>query len=472
MKRFLVMLTVGLVTAACSVGRTYKTPELAPQVPPAFQSPDTERFSALEPVRAWWGRLEDPLLAALVEQALVSNGDVRIATARLDEARALVRGVKRDRLPSIGVNASAQQQRSSDEGVFGPLPDRDTEVYEAGFTAGWELDLFGRVRNRIRAGEARLAMADADLQGVYVSIAAETARGYIDLRGAQYRLDVAQRNAANQSKTHELTLALAEAGRSDQLNVARALTQLELTQAGIPIIEAEINAALNRLAVLTGDALPDLRTRLAVAQPLPSLPASVAVGNAQTLLQRRPDIRRAERALAKAAAEYNLNVAELYPKIDLLGSLGFSATGLGDLAGASAMTGAIGPRLQWSAFNLGRVRAAIDAADARSRAQLADFEQTVLAALNETDSAMVAFHRAEQSQVRLRAAARASAEAVELARLRFDAGVDDFLDVLDAERTLLLAQERLAQGETQTVLRLIAVYQSLGGGWQTAANPG
>ncbi|CAM2008283.1 efflux transporter outer membrane subunit [Acanthopleuribacter pedis] len=472
MKRTMILMLTLLVTWSCSVGRQIQSPEYNPTVPAALQTPPAERFNAREPVAAWWSQLEDEQLVTLVSEALAHNHDVRVALANLDEARALTRGIKRDRLPTIGVNAAAQQQRSSDEGLFGPLPDRDSELYDVGFEASWELDLFGRVRNRILAGEARLRMAEADVQGVYVSVAVETARAYIDLRGAQYRLDVAQRNAANQRKTHELILALADAGRGDQLNVARARTQLELTQAGIPILSAEINAVLNRLALLTGDTVPDLRDQLAAVKPLPTLPDSVAVGDARGLLARRPDIRRAEHALAEATARYNLNVAELYPKVSLFGSLGFSATSLGDLAGASALTGGIGPRLQWSAFNLGRVRAHIDAADARTRAQLATFERSVLAALHETDAAMVGLTRAEESRARLREAAKAGAEAVELARLRFDAGVDDFLDVLDAERTLLLAEERLAQGEIETVQNLINVYQALGGGWQTAADSG
>jgi multidrug efflux system outer membrane protein len=446
--------------------RDYQAPEVIQVAEPTFETTEADRFETAEPVSDWWQQFNDEDLSDLVEAALEHNRSIHVAIANLNEARALAGATRRDRLPTAEVNGAATASRESNEGLFGPLPDRNVETYNAGVDAFWELDLFGRISNRIAISDAQVDIADADLRGMYVSIAAETAFQYIELRGAQYRLAVANRNATNQTRTFELTQDLEEAGRSDRLNVVRARTQLELTQSTIPIIESEVNAHLNRLVVLTGRALPDLRDRLSQARSLPSIPNSVAVGDPVSMLQRRPDIAAAERQLAAATAQYNLNVADLYPKVTLFGSLGFLSTSFGELGNSSSFTGSIGPQISWAGFNMGRVHDRIDAADARTQAQLAHFEETVFRALEETHTAMVNFTKSEASRERLYNAAKASEEAVELAQLRFDAGVDDFLDVLDAERTLLNAQEALARVETQTAWQLIGVYKSLGGGWQ------
>jgi multidrug efflux system outer membrane protein len=431
-----------------------------------FKEQHVDRFQATEPVAAWWRKLEDAQLTTLVEKALNNNHDVRIALANLQEARAFAGERDFDRYPTITANANAARQQFSKEGVAGAVADRVVSSYNAGFDASWELDLFGRVSQGIAATEANRDAREADLQGVYVSIAAEVARTYMELRGAQNRLDVATRNAANQQKTYELTQALLEEGEGNLLNIERARTQLELTQSEIPLREAEVNAAINRLSVLTGQKPSALHAEMREARPLPSIPASIDVGSPTDLLKRRPDVRSAERDLAFAAAQYNLSVADLYPRVSMFGSIGFSATSFADLGTGGANTYSFGPGIQWAAFNIGRVKAQIDAADARTNREFAEFEQTVLKALEEVDTSMVNFTRTEKSRVRLLEAAHSSARAAGHARERFDTGVDNFLDVLDAERTLLEAQDRLAQSETALALNLIAIYKSLGGGWE------
>lgn len=454
--------------AACTPMRDYKAPALDQHAPQAFDVA-VEAYDAGEAVEAWWQAFDDAQLDALVQAALKNNRSIHVALANLREVRALAGATRRDRYPTAEVNGGARFSRESDEGQFGPLPDRNVETYSASVDAFWELDLFGRVSNRIAASDAQVAITAADLRGVYVSVAAETAQQYMELRGAQYRLQVAQRNAENQSRTFALTVDLEEAGRSDRLNVVRAKTQLELTLSTIPNIESEINAALNRLRVLTGHSVPGLKEDLAQPRGLPSLPASVAVGDPMSMLKRRPDIAAAERLLAQVTAQYNLRVADLYPQVTLTGGLGFLSTSFGDLASEDAFAASIGPQIKWAGFNIGRVHDRIEAADARTQATLAQFEATVFRALEETNTALVAFTQNEASRQRLFEAAKASEEAVELARLRFDAGVDDFLDVLDAERTLLSTQEQLARTETQSALRLVNVYKALGGGWQAAS---
>ena len=452
--------------SACTVGRDYQAPETEPLVNEQFLKQDQGRFRATEPIAAWWRQFNEEQLSLLVEQALEHNLDVRIALANLQEARFLLGATRFDRFPTVETQGDVARQMQSKEGIFPPFGDRTQTTFNTGFDALWELNLFGRVSQRIAASEANLEAREADLDAIYVTIAAEVARTYIELRGAQYRLDVAQRNTDNQQQTFNLTQDLFEGGLGDNLDIARARTQLELTKSTIPLLEAQVNTAMNRLAVLTGQPPTTLHTALQTVQPLPSIPRTVNVGNPMALLKRRPDIRAVERELAAAVAEYNVNVADLYPNVTVKGSLGFSSTSISDLVTGSAGTYLIGPQINWAAFNIGRVLARIDAADARTQARVSSFEKTVLRALEETETAMVNFSHQEQSRDRLKEAAASSSQAAEYAQERFEAGIDNFLDVLVAQSTMLEAQDRLASSEIDVALNLIAIYKALGGGWQ------
>ena len=470
MLRFGFPILTMLVLSACSVGRDYQEPDIDPLVQDQFLEQDQGRFQDTEPTIAWWREFNEPQLSLLVEQALDHNLDVRIALANLQEARFLLGETTFDRFPTIEADGDVTRQLQTEEGVFPPFGDRVQTTYNTGLDTLWELNLFGRVSQRIAASEANLEAREADLEAFYVTIAAEVARTYIELRGAQYRLDVARRNTDNQQQTYDLTSALFDGGASDKLDIERANTQLELTKSTIPPLEAEVNGAMNRLAVLTGQPPTALHGSLQSAKALPSIPSTVNVGNPVDLLKRRPDIRAAEREFASAVAEYNVNVADLYPNVTFKGSLGFSSTSISNLLTGGAGTYLLGPQINWAAFNIGRVRARIDAADARTHARLASFEKTVLQALEETETAMVKFSREEQSRAHLQKAAASSAKAVSYAQDRFEAGIDNLLDVLVAQRTMLEAQDRLASSEINVARNLISIYKALGGGWQVKAS--
>ena len=429
------------------------------------------RFHTAEPIAAWWRQFNEEELSHLVERALNHNLDVRIALANLQEARFLLGETKFDRFPTIEADGDVTRQLQSEEAIFPPFGDRVQTTYNTGFDALWELNLFGRVSQRVAASEANLEAREADLDAFYVTIAAEVARTYIELRGAQYRLEVARKNRDNQQQTYNLTRALFEGGASDQLDIERANTQLQLTKSTIPPLEAEVTTAMNRLAVLTGEPPTALHESLRSVKALPSIPSTVNVGNPLDLLKRRPDVRAAEREFANAVAEYNVNVADLYPNVTFKGSLGFTSTSVSNLITGGAGTYLLGPQINWAAFNIGRVWARIDAADARTHARLASFEKTVLQALEETESAMVRFSREEQSRIRLQQAAASSAKAVSFAQDRFEAGIDNLLDVLVAQSTMLEAQDRLATSEINVARNLIAIYKALGGGWEVKASP-
>jgi multidrug efflux system outer membrane protein len=304
------------------------------------------------------------------------------------------------------------------------------------------------------------------LQAVQVSVTAEVARNYLELRGLQERLQVAQRNAANQQESLDLTTARLDAGRGTQLDVARARAQLDATRATVPDLEAQTNSAMLRLAVLSGEQPQALQSRLAAPQALPSVPSVHSIGTPESLLRRRPDVRVAERELAAAAARVGIAVGDLFPRISFIGSWGFDAADAGDLAHAGGESYTFGPSIRWAAFDLGRVHQRIRQREAASDAALARYEQIVLRALQETDDSLTIYAKARNKQQYLESSAAASAQAAQLARARFDNGVADFLTVLDTERTLLEAEDRRAQGATQTATALLAMYKALGGGFR------
>jgi len=453
---------VGLVNGCKAVGPNYSEPVVP--VPTDFANQDQPGMSTSAVEVAWWRGFEDEELNQLVGEALTDNHDLRIATARLREARALLSFTEFDRYPTVTTEATYERQRLSQAAARGA--DRDTELYHAGFDASWELDFFGRVRRSIEASTADVGAAEASRRDVIVSLLAEVAGNYFELRGAQNQLAVARQNAENQRQTLELTQALLEAGRGTELDVSRAEAQLNGTLSIIPPLETRIARASHRLGVLIGQQPTVLVTTLSVPLPLPGLPALIALGQPQDLLRRRPDIRVAERTLAAATARVGVVTADLFPRVTVLGSIGVEASSLKGFGQGGIEAFSIGPSIFWAAFDLGRVRARIRAADARTEAALAQYEQRVLVALEETDNALVDFQRQQTRRDFLRASAQASEKAFGLAKLRYQFGVSDFLTVLDAERTRLLAQDLLADSETRTALSLIAVYKALGGGWE------
>lgn len=461
-------LALTTLLAACS---GFKNVDKAPQ---QAQLHLPEQFNQVagshtqQPVATWWAQLDDATLKQLVGDALARNHDIRIAQASLVEARALLRNSQLNRLPSVQAKVAGRREKSSED-LLATNAEAINETFQAGFDASWELDLFGRVHNQVSLNKAQLAAREAELRGAHVSVAAEVAATYISLRGHQYLLQVAEDSARVQGESLALTQRFVEVGRGDPLDSARAEAQLELTRAATPGLRARIDSDINRLAVLSGTAPETLRISLATSQPLPSLPTTLAVGDPLSLLQRRPDIQAAEQALKGAVAEYNVRVADLYPRISLDGSLGYLSTEWSRLGEEPTKTFVFAPSIRWAAFDLGRVQAHIDAADARAQARLAEFELSVQRALEETDNALQNFSREEERRAALQHAARASTQAARLARQKFEIGSGDFINVLDAERSQLDINAQLAQTETQLLLNLIAIYKALGGGWETHA---
>lgn len=454
-----------MILAGCAVGPNYKTPKTA--MPAAFGNGNQTNVNTNEIVITWWHGFNDTELDRLVDRARAGNQDLRVATANLREARAMRRQVQFDLLPAPNGTAGYTHTLYSQAfEPFVPRSQRNIEFYDVGFDATWEVDIFGRVRRSVQAATADVQASEADRRDVLVSLISEVARNYFELRGAQGELAVAKRNVENQRETVKITEARLDGGRGTELDVAQARAQLNNTLASIPPEEEAIAHAIHRLSVLVGQQPNALTAELSEPKPLVSLPEMVSIGKPEMLLRRRPDIRAAERSLAAATARIGVATSDLFPRVTFNGNLGLQATTISGLFKGGADTWSFGPSITWAALDYGHVRARIKASDARAEAALATYERTVLTSLEETENALVDFGQERVRHDYLRESVQASEIAAKLARQRFENGATDFLTVLDADRVLYVAQDQLAQSDTRTATALVAVYKSLGGGWE------
>ncbi len=457
--KLLLPILVATSLAGCAVGPSY-------QAPRTFESAtisNTNSVSTGTVVTNWWFGFNDATLNRLVTLAATNNMDLRLAESRLREARALWTAARFDFAPTItSDNFYNNSQASIATQPNKSRRERTLELYRVGFDATWELDLWGRVRRSVEAARATVEAVSASRADVLVSVQAEVAANYFALRGVQAQLDVAHRNATNQADIVKLAEALRDGGEGTQLDVARAKSLMNATLATIPPLEAAQEQAIHRLSVLCGVVPTTWRGELIEPHALPAPPTEIAIGDPKELLRRRPDVRAAERSLAAATARIGVEVGDLFPALTFVGSVGLQANHPGDLGKSGTSAWGFGPHLSWAALDLGRVRQRIKAASARAEESLIVYEKTVLLALEETENSLVTFGRERQRLEYLRASERAAAEAVELARQRYQDGVADFLSVLDAERTLLDLQEQLVQSETRTATSLVAVYKALG----------
>lgn len=416
----------------------------------------------------FWRGFGDPLLTRLIDDTLLANHDLRIALSRYDRANALLRGARLDRLPTITAGAEASDARASADQAPGiDREARDAEGYSAGINASWELDLFGRVRRGVEAQRAEAWATASDLDALQIAVVGEVARTYVELRGRQERLRVAHENADNQRETMRLVEARLDAGRGTEFDTSRTRAQLEATLARVPALEAGVAVDMHRLAVLTGRPPDALIADLEPPGPLPALPARLDAGTPGELLRRRPDIVAAEHRLHAATARIGVATANLFPRFTLGGLIGSQAIDAGALFNRASETRLVALGIDWSFLDIGRVRARIAASDANAAGELARYQQTVLLALEDTENALVRYSHARAEDQHLERAALDSARAAQLAQLRFEAGAADLFEVLDAERTLLQAQDAFADARTRSITGAVALYKALAGGWPT-----
>jgi multidrug efflux system outer membrane protein len=414
----------------------------------------------------FWREIGDATLAELITEALRASPSTQSAEARLTGARAARRLAAYDLAPTISASGSAlrsQQSVAQIPGLTNQLPSRD--LYDVGFDATWELDVFGRLQRSVSAQGALVASAEHALEDVQVSLAAEVARTYFELRGAERQLAVARRNADNQQRTVSLTQDRLAAGRGTAFDTERARSILQLTLAGVPALESQIVAHRHRLATLLGRTADALPAGVYASADLPRLPDTVNVGSPQDLVRRRPDVLRAERLLAANALFVGAAQADYLPRLTLGASAGYASTRFQSLTSSGTSRILVGPVLSFPLLDLGRVRQRVDVAEARHDEARVQYTATALQAIEEAETSLVAYDRAHARVAILSEAVRSSTRAAELAQQRFEAGLTDFFQVLDAQRTLLEAETQLAVAHTFAATALVAVYKSVGGTW-------
>ena len=448
--------------SGCTVGPDYRASnEPAVQL---TQRPDAALYSNTRLQQDWWRQFQDPQLDALIDQALARNHDLRIAQARLLEARAVLNQRQLDQLPTV--TASGAYSRRLSQANPGPSGERNlAKTYQAGLDAQWELDLFGRLQRLSQASSARAEAVAADLAQTRIVVTADIARHYFELRGAQRQLAVARANLHNQERTVELVQGRVNAGRGTADELASAMAERARVQATLPGLETRQALSRYRLAVLTGSRPSDLQA-LTELETLPALVTRLPIGQVSDLLRQRPDVASAERALAASNADIGAVTAELYPRIDLGGSLGFVALRGGDLGDSGSRAFSVMPSVSWPALHLASVKARQREAQAREVGSRARYEQVVLNAIEEVEGALTTYSLSQQRVRSLAEAAAQSERAARLAHARYEAGGATYLVELDAQRTQLNAQDALAQAETASYLNVVLVYKALGGGWR------
>jgi outer membrane protein, multidrug efflux system len=468
--RFAILGVAGL--SGCIVGPDYHPAPVS--APPTWISPVSAGLvsSTTAPV-TWWVTFNDVELDSLIQRAAQSNLDLRVAEARLRQARAVRSGSAADFWPAISASgAAARARQSQNQPFFGalPLPPNfpfEYSVYQLGFDASWEIDLFGGKRRALEAATADWQGAIEARNDAMVSLLAEVARNYVELRGSQQRLEIAHRDLKLQEEALDLTRARLQGGVDTELDVTRAAALLAAVQAAIPPLETSERAAMYALAVLLGLQPGDLVAELSSPVALPSTQPDVPVGLPSDLLRRRPDVRRAERQLAAETARIGVAKSEWFPKVSLTGDAGAESVSISKWFEPASRFWSIGPSVQWNALDFGRVRAQVRAQTAVQEAALATYEKAVLISLREAENAIVAY---AQEQNRHRALAEEVAEnrrSLELADSLYKKGRVNFLDVLDARRSLYQSDDQLALSDQTVSLDLIALYKALGGGWET-----
>jgi NodT family efflux transporter outer membrane factor (OMF) lipoprotein len=456
-----------LALSACTVGPRYVSPTpAAPSQTPFLEAGKSPAFTGDQPPGQWWSLFGDPLLDDLVSQALVANTDLRVAAANLAQARAVLRESRAGRLPTTSVGASGTYARQRNPLGAGSV---EGESYDVGLDVGYQVDLFGRVESAIRASRADADAVQAAFDLTRITVAAETTRAYSDVCSYNRQIAVAEDTLRIQQNTFDLTRRLFEGGRATRLETGQAGALLEQTRAAIPTLTAQRSAALYRLTVLTGKPPAEAPQAVLACQAPPELARPIPVGDGATLLARRPDIRRAERQLAAAAARVNVATADLFPSIRLGGSIGTTAPSVSGLGSSDGFRFSLGPLISWSFPNMEVARARLKQSEAGADAALATFDGAWLSALEETEGALAAYAGELDRLAALRRAAAEAGEAARIARLRYQAGREGFQVVLDAERSLAAINASIAQSEQARATSLVSLFLALGGGWQEAA---
>jgi NodT family efflux transporter outer membrane factor (OMF) lipoprotein len=461
-------LVAAILLVGCKVGPNYKgAPPVAPNAAKAtaFTRAPKDGISPAPTTAKWWEPLGDPELNKLIETALARSPDIHAAEARLLQSRAGLKGQRSNELPKSSGSAAYLHARIP-SGSFGI---GSIGVYNIGFDATWEADLFGGTRRAIEAASAEAEAVDADLADAHVQLSAEIAQAYVDLRDQQQRIALVRKSAELEEQILTLTQQRRAQGVASELDVERIRTQVENTRGTIIPLDAQITESLDQLAVLTGQEPGALDSELGAAGALPTLPEKVAVSDPAALLKQRPDIRAAEWRLVSSNAQIGEHEADWFPKLTLIGDLGFSATSPGHLVRTNNFMWVGAPLLQWNALDFGRTKAKVDQAKAGFEEAAAKYESTVLGALRDANVALSRYGHQRDNVVSLRNVEESATHAATLTQQRYRAGTSSALDWLDAERTRFSAEQSRISGDAELIKDYVALQKSLGLGWQPPA---
>lgn len=473
------MKTVTVIIAAsfalltgCEVGPNYHAPKenVAAQWSSPLAGGETNSPTDLA---AWWKSFGDTNLDSLIVAAVESNLTLRVAEARVREARAERGVVAGDLWPSVGSGASYSRHRWS-QNTFPPLPpgtELDYNLYKAGFDASWELDVFGGTRRAVEAANAKIGAAEFGRRDVLVSLLAEVARNYIEARSYQQRLAITRSNILVQQEILDLSSNRFQNGLSSDLDVEQATAILTSTEAQVPSLETGFRQSVYALAVLLAQPPGAWTDEIAAEAPIPVTPPTVPVGLPSELLQRRPDVQRAERELAAATAGIGVAKADLFPKFSLMGFVGLETISADNWFDSASRAWSAGPSVRWELFEAGRIRANIRVQNARQEQALDSYQQTVLVALRDVENALTAYAKEQVRRESLSRSVQANEQALEMSTQLYRSGLVDFLRVLDSERSLYTAQDALVQSDQAVSDDLVQLYKALGGGWEVAKAP-
>jgi NodT family efflux transporter outer membrane factor (OMF) lipoprotein len=467
MKRLCVCLfAAASLLAGCTVGPNYESPDrpmprqwIGPSTKPATQASVTTESAA--DIATWWRNFNDPVLDSLVDRAIGQNLDLALAASRVRQARASRTIAASGLYPQADVNGSYTRSGNVRGGAG--------SLYRAGLDATWEIDIFGGVRRAVEAAEADIRFEQEDLRDVLVTLTSEVAMNYLDLRGFQRQIAIANQNLSAQEETARLVQRRQQGGFVRPLDVANANAQVAATRSQIPRLEQSERQTIYNIAVLLGLEPAALVEELEKDAPIPPSPAEVPVGLPSELLRRRPDVRRAEASLHGATARVGVATADLFPRFDLTGSLATAGATAKSLGNASSAFWSVGPGVTWPIFSAGSIRANIRVANEAQEQAAISYEQTVLGALRDVESSLVAYAREQQRRVSLVDAVTANRERVRLAKQLYEGGETDSLNVLDAQRSLFASEDALVQSDTTVAQNLVTLYKSLGGGWEAVA---
>jgi NodT family efflux transporter outer membrane factor (OMF) lipoprotein len=471
----------------CTVGPDYHIP----QVPlPDHFGATTRPVTATVDFARWWTTFDDPLLNSLIDRAAANNLDLKVARARLREARAQRNVAAAGYYPTVDTRGSYRRSRSSENafsfngetapgaatgggnastgasnfGAFNP-PGSEADLFPAGFDASWEIDVFGKVRRDVEAADADVAAQVENERDQLVSLFAEVARNYLELRGFEQQIEIARRNVKIQQDAADVARAKSRLAGGSELDVARAQAQVATTSAQIPTLQIQRDQAAHRLGVLLGQEPRALITELQQSKGMLKGPPEVPPGLPSDLLRRRPDVRRAERELAAATARIGVATADLYPSFSIAAALGLQSEKFTNLPQWSSRYWNIAPGVSWNPFDAGRIRANIQLQDERQRQALYRYQHNILTALEDVENALTAYRDEQARRQLLQESVDRSRRAVELANTLYQGGARDFLNVIDAQRALALAEDQLVQSDRLIGTDLVALYKALGGGW-------